>query len=743
MVNGRVQGVGFRPFIYNLANKLQVKGFVTNNEWGVFMQICAAEIVFKEFIYQIHHHKPQAAQITAIHIQEIQCAEHFEGFSIKSTQTLENINVPLTPDFAQCDQCAAQMLDSQDRRYFYPFTCCTQCGTRYAITQRYPFERENTTLADFKMCATCQAEYDSPADIHFHAQTNSCPDCGIKFWLTDSYNKILTQENKEIFDLAAKALGEGKILAVKNTSGYLLMCDATSSEAVSTLRQRKRRPTKPLAVLFPDLAQLRQHVYLSENATQLIGSEQAPIVIGEVKNKGAIALQEVAPNMDTLGCMLPYSGVLKLLTMLLNRPLVATSGNLHGSPVCADAHEAFEKLSGIADFFIHHQLPISHSQDDSVVRFTLKYDIKLVYRRARGLAPNNSFELAQNQAPNHKILCLGSDLKSTISVQPNAHNYTSEYLGDLGNYETYQRFETTLRNYTETFGLKPDVIVHDLHPMYQSRQAIEPLQQQFPTAKRHTVQHHEAHFAAILGEKNKWDSKVLGVVWDGTGYGTDAAIWGGEFFLYEKRKITRLAHLNYYTWILGDKMAKTPKISAYALLGDALGEENFEANELRIYARQREQKAVQTSSLGRLFDAAAYILGFDRAVFFEGEAAMYVEQLAKQCSSEVKNVYLDSQDFLSGEKLLSNMLTALRCGASPAEVAAGFHFSLAKMIQMVAARHEVQQIALSGGVFQNGYLVDCIATQITDLELVWHEHLPPNDENISYGQLKHYQYILQ
>ncbi|SFC31628.1 hydrogenase maturation protein HypF [Flexibacter flexilis DSM 6793] len=720
-----------------------MKGFVTNNALGVQIVVCATADALTDFVTQIQAQKPAAAQIVAVSVREMEHAAEFEGFSIKPTQTTPNINLPLTPDFAQCAQCAAQMLDPHDRRYFYPFTCCTQCGTRYAITEKYPFERENTSLATFKMCATCQTEYDSPEDVRFHAQTNSCPDCGIKFWLTDNFGKILTQENQEVFGQAAKALSEGKILAVKNTSGYLLLCDATSVQAVQQLRERKRRPTKPLAVLFPDLAQLRQHVYLSEKAAAHIGSAEAPIVVAEVKNKGAIALQEVAPNMDTLGCMLPYSGILKLLATQLNRPLVATSGNLHGSPVCADAPEAFEKLSGIADLFIHHDLPVRHSQDDSVIRFTPKYDIKLVYRRARGLAPSNYFEPTQNKVDNTKILCLGSDLKSSVSLQPNSHSYTSEYLGDLGNYETFQRFEATLSSYAETFSLKPDVIVHDLHPLYQSRQAIEPLQQRFPAARLHAVQHHEAHFAAILGEKNSWENKVLGVIWDGTGYGTDAAIWGGEFFLYEKRKISRAAHLNYFIWILGDKMAKNPKISAYAILGDALGQENFEANEQRIYARQREQKAVQTSSVGRLFDAAAYVLGFERTVFFEGEAAMYVEQLAKMCGTDAKNVYLDSEDFLSGEKLLANMRTALGHGASRAEVAAGFHWSLAKMIQKVAVQQGATHIAFSGGVFQNAYLVDCIAQKMNDLTLSWHEHLPANDENISYGQLKHYQYILQ
>lgn len=740
-ISGRVQGVGFRPFVYNLATKMFLKGCVSNDEFGVIILVQGKPELVSEFSNIIKNNPPKSALIHSIKVSEIEIKEQFDSFFIKPTKENIVIDLPLTPDFAICESCKTEILDTKNPRYLYPFTTCTQCGPRYSITQEFPFERENTSINVFKMCPNCKAEYTNPNDIRFHSQTNSCPSCGIQILFTDNLGIAFSGSNKQIFEVISEKLHQGAIVAVKNTAGYLLMCDATNSEAVQKLRDRKKRPTKPFAVLFPNFSQLSSYLNCTVIEENHLKSTEAPIVILNVKQQNDLALKQISPNLETVGAMLPNSGTLFLLSHFFNKPLIATSGNFHGSPICSDEAEAICLLKPIADYFLHNSMQIQHPQDDSVIKFSSQNQQKIVLRRSRGFAPNYLFEKPKNNT--QKIMCLGGDLKNTVAIMPNNQCYVSEYIGDLGNYDTFNRFEKTIKKYQNIFSFSPEVIVADKHPNYENNKKIA----EFPNSKIVKVQHHEAHFAAILGEKNLWnsDKKIMGIVWDGIGFGTEDEIYGCEFFHYQNQKITRIAHLNYFSWILGNKMSKNPKISALSISeNDVVFQEYFDENEWKIYTKLIENASIKTSSMGRLFDAVAFVLGFENLISFEGEAGMYVEKLAQKALDKnyLPKDYLKNElvsDCIPIKKLLQNIINEVQTKIDIEEIALDFHFTLIKCIEKMATFSNAEELAFSGGVFQNSVLIDLIINNLkSKYKLHFHEVLSPNDENISFGQLNYY-----
>lgn len=781
-ISGRVQGVGFRPFIFNLAEEFQLKGYVSNDELGVII-VCQGENS-ETFFKEIHHRKPKSSEIIFSEIKEIETNEIFENFFIKPTEKNIVVDIPLTPDFATCESCETELFDEKNPRYFYPFTTCTQCGTRYSITKKFPFERENTAIEVFKMCPNCLAEYKNPDDVRFHSQTNSCPNCGIQIWLKDNLGNEFKGSNKEIFEKLAEELSKGKIIALKNTAGYLLMCDATNSEAVSELRKRKRRPTKPFAVLFSGISTMQDYLEISELQIQHFKSSESPIIVTKIKDKRDLAIDEISPNMNTVGAMFPYSGTLKLIAKTFGKPLIATSGNFHGSPICSTAEEAEQILGKIADFFLHNTLEIQHPQDDSVIKFSPKHQQKIIFRRARGFAPNYFFaeELSELNKEKNKILSLGGDLKNTFAVVPNNHVYISEFIGDLANFETYERFENTVKSYQKIFNFQPEIILKDLHPKYENQNIISKFSKksaQFAQSARvEEIQHHKAHFASILGEKKLWKKdKVLGVIWDGIGFGTSNEIWGGEFFLFESKKIKRIAQLENFAWILGDKMSKTPKISALSILFDndeksrevatinSIGQspicneaefceapkvrnqnylkQFFDENEWKIYTNLINKSEVKTSSMGRFFDAVSFVLGFEKPIDFEGESAMWLEKISQEVfENNIKIIdYLEEEKFenIPIKKLFSRILKEKISGKNLGEIGLNFHYTLIKSIEKIAEKNNVKELAFSGGVWQNALLVDLAIDVLGEkFTLHFHEKLSPNDENISFGQLNYY-----
>ncbi|NDP27654.1 MAG: carbamoyltransferase HypF [Flavobacterium sp.] len=750
-ISGRVQGVGFRPFVYNLAKKLHIKGFVTNNEKGVLIHAVADENILDSFYEQILNQRPPSAEITSSEKKNILSDEIFNDFIIKPTVPNLLIDIPLTPDFAICKSCSNEMMDEENSRYSYPFTTCTQCGPRYSITKKFPFERTNNSINEFTMCENCLQEYKNSDAIRFHSQTNSCPNCGITLKLTTNSGEIVSKSNTEIFKIIAEKLALGKIIALKNTAGYLLICDATNAEAVEELRIRKKRPTKPFAVLFKDTNTIRNYLHLNNLEETTLSSTEAPIVILAIGNPLDLSVNQIAPHLKTIGATVPNSGILQLVMANFNKPIITTSANFHGSPIASSEKEVTKTLKEIADYFLHNSLTILHPQDDSVVKFSEKYEKKIILRRSRGFAPNVlNFKMPERH---EKILCFGSDLKNTITILPNSNCYTSEYIGDLENYDTYLRFEKTIANYYTIFNFEPEIVLFDAHPKYVSSRLAESIVHHENQIHFQKIQHHKAHFAAILGEKDLWKSedKILGIIWDGIGFGDDKQIWGGEFFEYSNNEMKRIGHLNYYPWVLGDKMSKNPKISALSISdSNPSFSDFFDHNEWTIYTKSIQNPLIKTSSMGRLFDAVAFVLGFHQPIYFEGEAAIYLEKTAQKHYSNHKKAlvdYLENSDLTDNciptKMLFDRIISAKINEIAIGEIAANFHYTLIKCIEKIASNNKIHTLAFSGGVFQNSVLVDMIYEFLSNnFELHLHENCSPNDENISFGQLNYYLNII-
>ncbi|MDZ4147753.1 MAG: carbamoyltransferase HypF [Flavobacteriaceae bacterium] len=736
IITGQVQGVGFRPFVYALAHQFQLKGTVSNNELGVLIQLSGEEKNVVTFYKSLIKNPPKVSKINTHLLAEIPF-KSYSGFKIIPTRKTKKLNLQLTPDFAMCADCRKEISDPKNHRFNYPFTTCVNCGPRWAVTKTFPFERHHTSVDAFGMCRNCQVEYNNPDNRRFHSQTNTCPDCGISLSLTDASGYELCALKTDVFKKVAKLIEEGKIIAIKNTSGYLLCCDANNPNAIRRLRSKKNRPNKPFAILYPTLSILKQQLFIHKNQEKSLTSSESPIVIIPKDNfKGDLALTDLAPGLNQLGVMLPYSGVLQLLADELTIPIVATSGNLHGSPILSNREDAVHVLNKIADYFLHHNLEICNPQDDSVVKFSSKFQHEVMFRRSRGYAPNYFGEIPRST---EKIMAMGGHLKSTISFLPNDYLYISQYLGNLDNYDVYQRFAKTAEQLVHLFEQKPDVVLTDSHPTYQSTQfGIESAKKW--QAKHFHIQHHKAHFASVLGEHKLFDKNVLGVIWDGTGYGDDGQIWGGEFFDYQPKTIHRLAHFEYFNWLAGDKMAKLPKLSLLSLADESMDEtiaNKFSKAERNIYSALKKSNTLKTSSVGRLFDAVASLLNICDVNSYEGEAAILLENRINAYDLKKCKTYcsISADGNIPTQILLKNLFTDWKNGASKEQVITNFLYTLASLVFEMADRHHHTNIAFSGGVFQNTTLIDMlIEIAKGKYKLFFNSNLAPNDENISFGQ---------
>ena len=738
-VSGQVQGVGFRPYVYSLATEHSLNGTVSNNEEGVVIYVSGLEKSIHHFYSKLLQFPPPISRIKNYSITSIEYQE-FGDFNIIPSITNGNLNLPLTPDFAICDDCKNDIENSKNNRYNYAFTTCVNCGPRWAITQTFPFERNNTSIHDFPMCEACKKEYLSPSDRRFHSQTNTCNTCGIELFLTNNIGNRIEIPQHNSFKEIAKLLFEGNIIAIKNTSGYLLCCNAENKQVVEKLRTKKNRPTKPFAVLYPSMQFLQNELNLTENHKNTLTSAERPITIISSKNyNGNIQLNSVAPGLNQLGVLLPYSGILQLLANELSFPIVATSGNIYGSPIISDNGDAVEKLKNVADYFLQHNLQIMHPQDDSVVKFSAKFSHEVLFRRSRGYAPNY-LNISINY--NEKIMAMGAHLKSSIAYYPNRYLYVSQYLGNLDNFDVYNRFTETAQSFINIFEQKPEVILVDKHPNYQSTQYGKELAQKM-NSKLVEIQHHEAHFTAILGEHNLFNKRVLGVVFDGTGFGDDAQIWGGEFFNYEANSIERINHFKYFDWLLGDKMSKEPRLSLLSLSTserDEILTEKFTKNELKTYQTLKKENKLKTSSVGRLFDAVASLLNVTDFNSYEGEAPILLENLVSEYNlSSCKSYLKKFEAEISSEEIIKNIAADFKNGISKETIVVNFLFTLATLIIDVSKSNNYKHIALSGGVFQNTILIDMLLELASkEIKLYFHKDLSPNDENVSFGQLMYY-----
>ena len=756
-IQGQVQGVGFRPFIYQLAHKFKLNGWVNNTGDGVHIGLNADEEVAKNFYHEVISNAPNLSHITSHSIKEISPVD-YKDFQIIKSGSEENPFLLISPDFAMCEECRKEILDKNNRRYNYAFTTCTQCGPRYSIIKQQPYDRENTAMDVLKMCDKCNEEYDNPLNRRHFSQTNSCPDCAVRMKLFDNKKKIIEKDQNIIIAKICELWNDGKIVAIKGIGGYLLTCDATNEKAISRLRFRKHRPAKPFAMMFHDITLIENEANISEQEKIELQSSAAPVVLLQRKENAhsRLALKEIAPQLSRIGVMLPYTPLYKLLLYHFKKPIVATSGNISNASIVYEDKIALEELIVIADHILIHNREIIGSQDDSVIQYSRFLNQRIMLRRARGFSPSY---LNKNLLPADKtILATGAMMKSSFTLLHHHNIHISQYLGDTNNYDAQKNFEKNLNQFLKLFNTKPEVILADKHPGYFTTQLAKRLsaEQKVPLIK---IQHHEAHFASVLGEHNLIDEKepVLGVIWDGTGFGNDGQIWGGEFFIYHQHKFVRTNHFQYFNHFLGDKMAMEPRLSAFSLCHEmqeasAILKPKFSSAEWNNYHQLIKKNELKTSGTGRIFDAVASLLGLVDKTSFEGEAAMLVEEEAQRYFKKELNIpaewlqEMKPVNLLSPQYLIKEVIKKILEGKNKSEIAAWFHVQLVLAIQKVIAANltgkqdlsglQGHKICFSGGVFQNGLLIDLVIKILgKKYEVYINKDLSPNDENISFGQL--------
>jgi hydrogenase maturation protein HypF len=736
-LQGIVQGVGFRPWVYRMAQARGLKGQVTNGTAGVRIVLESSKAAAEAFLADLLADLPTRAVVTEAHLQP--CApQGFTTFRIEESERDEKgSSLVLTPDLALCKPCLAELNNPKNRRYRYPFISCTDCGPRYSILEALPFDRHTTAMRLFDPCPACLGEYTDPSDRRFHAQVNACSHCGpaLSWWDAHS-NAVHEKDNEATLAAAVEALKNGQIVAVKGIGGYLLMCDATRAETVARLRQRKQRPSKPFALLCADLALARQYAYISAEEAEMMESPLMPIVLLEGKQPAERPLcPEVAPGLHHTGIMLPCAPLLYLLAEACYFPLVATSANISGSPIIHTEEAAVENLGHVADYFLVHDRPITMPQDDSVVQYLPTARQWLIHRRGRGM----TLDLQQQIAP-QDAWAFGADLKATFALQTKKNLYVSQFLGDLASFDAQEHFQRVKNRFAGFFqgtGQKPGYILADWHEDFYATGMARAASRQWGVPLTR-VQHHFAHFAAVLAENGLLEeaSEVLGVIWDGTGLGTDGHIWGGEFFWQETRM-----HLPYFPHVWGDQMAKVPGVAACCLAATF----GLETDALRLlftdHVWQNLQAAIAksqrfTSSIGRLFDGVAALLGICHTQSYEGEAAMKLEAAARKAIAlhgMPEPLPFQGTDLAP---CLQALQRARNTGHDPEVLAARFHLFLVELIGQKARETGARKIAFSGGVFQNALLTAlCIKALGAHYSLYFHRQLPPNDENIAYGQL--------
>jgi|Deesub1362A_J573_1020465.scaffolds.fasta_scaffold00073_101 hydrogenase maturation protein HypF len=751
-VRGTVQGVGFRPYVYGLASSLDLKGYVANTSEGVTIDIEGKEV--ESFIKRLQREAPPLSRITDIDISPLP-PYGYQDFRIIESKDSGSFTL-ISPDVSICDDCLRELFDEGDRRYLYPFINCTNCGPRYTITKCVPYDRANTTMSVFRMCSECEAEYKNPADRRFHAEPNACSRCGPGIRLTGESSDFgdITDPMKKVRDL----LREGAIVAIKGLGGFHLACDATSEEAVEKLRLRKRKSNKPFALMSPDIETIKKFCFVSPEEEALLLSNRRPIVL--LRRKPSCALPEaIAPGNNRLGFMLPYTPLHYLLfredstgshpaglDRKKNRiPLVMTSGNLSEEPIQIDNEEVVLKLRGIADAFLTHDRDIFMRVDDSVLKVSDTGKVCFI-RRARGYTPEPVM-LAEEGAD---VLATGADIKNTFTLMKGSFAIVSQHIGDMENYETLKFFEETLENLKAVYRVEPEAIAYDLHPGYLSTQwALRQAGRKLP------VQHHHAHIASVMAEKGIKE-KVIGVAFDGTGYGADGTLWGGEFLISTAIDFKRAGHLRYVPLPGGEMAIKEPWRTAVSYVKTAVGAETEDYLErigfIEKYGRERIRDILKiinarelspvSSGAGRLFDAVSAILGVCDKNTFEGEAAVALEAVA---APGVEDDYPLNIEFKEPMEVdfsfaIISIINDLTKGVDKGIIAAKFHNTvveaIVRVVRKLAMLSRIADIVLSGGVFQNDYLLVRVEERLKEegFSVYTNEVVPLNDGGISLGQ---------
>jgi len=746
-VRGVVQGVGFRPFVYRLAQEHNLKGWVRNTSGNVEIEVEGDEGALEAFLSDLEAKAPPMARLEKV--KAVFCpAKGYADFRIGQSLAQEGKYQLVSPDIATCDDCRQEILSPTDRRFHYPFTNCTNCGPRFTIIDDIPYDRPQTTMRSFKMCPQCQREYDDPLDRRFHAQPNACPECGPSLKLVDSDGDPV--ECCDVIEKAGALFKEGKILALRGLGGFQLACDATSEEAVNLLRSRKRRPAKPLAVMVADLAEVEQHCLVSDEERKLLQSAQSPIVLLRWKCDLSDIVPAVAPKIKYLGVMLPYTPLHHLLLKEVGLPLVMTSGNLSEEPIAKDNDEALRRLRGIADYFLLHNRDIYARYDDSV--YLVEGGEPRAIRRARGYAPypiSLPFKAKQ-------ILACGAEEKNTFCLIKDDYAFLSQHIGDMENEETLEHFENTIELYKKLFRVEPEVIAYDMHPEYLSTKYALRVGSELGL-KLVPVQHHHAHIVSCLVE-NRVEEQVIGVAFDGTGYGPDGTIWGGEFLLADWQSYQRVGHLECVPLPGGAAAIKKPCRMALSYLYTLLGEDfslkglplsKLSMNEVDIIKHQMKQgiNSPLTSSAGRLFDGVSALAGVRGEVEYEAQAAIELEMIALDELDRVgEGAYPLSIVEHQGVKvvklgeLISAVVQDIRERVPLSVVSIKFHRTMAQIIvsmcNIIAREKGINRVALSGGVFQNRLLqrLAVAALHKEGFTVLTHRLVPCNDGGISLGQ---------
>ncbi len=764
-ITGIVQGVGFRPFVYGLAIRYGLNGWVRNTTAGVDIEIDGKPDAIDAFTKSLRSELPLLARIDTFEVK-YGALHGYAKFEIIQSEVISGAFQPISPDVSTCADCLEEIFDPSNRRYLYPFTNCTNCGPRFTIISDIPYDRPNTTMASFEMCPACKAEYDNPLDRRFHAQPVACPNCGPHVWLEDAAGNRIAGSDEAI-PTVQKFLAEGKIVAIKGLGGFHLACDATNPAAVAELRRRKLRVDKPFALMMADLAEVERHCFINAEETKNLESYQRPIVLLDVKPESTIA-KEAAPGQQTLGVMLPYTPLHYLLfhdfdlqsSSLFPQALVMTSGNLSEEPIATGNDEARERLASLADVFLMHNRDIHIRCDDSVLRVLDISGMKksvvtgapdhlfanaYFLRRSRGYAPD-SIPLPL-KVPS--ILATGPELKNTFCLTRDKYAFLSHHIGDMENYETLLSYEEGVNHFERLFRIHPEAIAYDLHPNYlTTRYALQMAQAE--NLPSFSVQHHHGHVAACMADNGLDGSQpVIGLAFDGTGYGTDGAIWGGEILVADYKDFQRLFHLEYFPLPGGDSAIKRPARTALALLWSlGMDWEDWLAPAKELCFEEREALRIQlehglnivsTSSMGRLFDAAASLAGGRQKINYEAQAAIEFEAILDQDENgqypfELKNGTVSVQECIHA------LVADVQKGVSISVISARFHNGVAelsrKVCDEVRKQTGIREVALSGGTWQNITLLKRATTLLEkDGFIVYRHHqVPANDGGLSLGQ---------
>ncbi len=739
-VRGQVQGVGFRPYVYRLATEMHLAGHVSNDAAGATIEVQGSPGDLARFRRRLAAELPPLAEISDLQCEAI-APDGQTDFVIRHSQHAGAAEAHVTVDVATCDDCLREMLDPGDRRYRYPFINCTNCGPRYTIVRSIPYDRPNTTMAVFPMCDACRKEYEDPLDRRFHAQPVACPACGPKVWLVDAKGKRI--EADDPIREAAAMLRDGRIVAIKGLGGFHLACLASSDEAIAGLRRRKHRDDKPLAMMARDMATIERVAEVPDDARTVLLSPARPIVLLPKKDSSPVS-RHVAPGTDSYGMMLPYTPLHHLLLDQIDL-LIMTSGNLSDEPICKDNDEAVERLAGIADAFLLHDRDIERQVDDSVVQ--ARGERPMMFRRARGYVPRPILLGGKASEP---VLAVGPELKNTVCLLRGEQAVLSEHVGDLTNAAAYRHFLGAIDHLQALLETQPKVVAHDLHPVYMSTQYAKGLR----GVRLVGVQHHFAHVLSCMAE-HQLDEPVIGIAADGTGYGDDGAIWGCEIFRAERTDYTRLGHLRYFPLPGGDAAARQTFRPGLSLL-----HETFGASGLGLHQAQsideplrnalgemlvHKAATVSTSSLGRLFDAAAWLTGLCAENAFEGQAPMAFEAAIEPDEAYYPHaVEHHGRRFeLDYRPMISAMQADIDSRVPVGRIAARFHNTLAELLKAAAliARDltDLHKVVLSGGCFANRYLSEQLAGRLEQVgfEVYSHRVVPCNDGGVALGQAVH------